>query len=315
MINITSTDQNANNTPILEVKDLKIKFNMYGTGTKQNIVEVVSSIDLDIPKGNIVAVVGSSGSGKSLLAHTILDILPPNAYYEGTIKYMGNTLTPKIQSKLRGKEIVLIPQSVDFLDPLMKVGKQVVGINGNKNTQREFFEKYDLDPNVAKMYPYQLSGGMARRILIATAISLNPSLIIADEPTAGLSTDLAIKALDDFRSMADHGTSILLITHDIDIALSVADYITVFYAGTTIEIAPASDFKNKISSLRHPYTKALIDALPQNSFNFIDGAQPYVHDNSICTFIDRCPIKSSECNNKISMTNIRGGKVRCINAT
>ena len=147
---------------VLQVDNLSVAFSMYNKGLSKRDLEVIHELSIDVKKGEIVAVVGSSGSGKSLLAHAIMGILPENAKTKGCIKYYNDELNEKYLRKVRGKDIAFIPQSVDFLDPLMKVGKQVVGINGNKERQKEVFKKYNLDDKVAEMYPFQLSGGMAR---------------------------------------------------------------------------------------------------------------------------------------------------------
>lgn len=308
-------DLMENKNSILNVENLTVSFNMYDRGFNKSNLEVIHELSLNVKKGEIIAVVGSSGSGKSILAHAIMGILPTNAQTSGTIKYNNEVLNSKNLKKLRGNEIAFIPQSVEFLDPLMKVGKQVKGINGSYEKVKEIFKKYKLDDNVLNMYPFQLSGGMARRILIATAVMNDAKLIIADEPTPGLSLDLALSAMEDFRDLADNGCSVLLITHDIDIALNVADRIAVFYAGTIVEIADVEDFKKGKDALRHPYSKAFIDALPQNEFKELGGFQPYAGKlPSGCLFCDRCPMRNSACNKNIKMRTVRGGEVRCVNA-
>ena len=206
------------NEKVLEVENLSVAFSMYDKGLNKNDLEVIHELSINVKKGEIVAVVGSSGSGKSLLAHAIMGILPGNAKVKGNIKFCEENLTEKYLKKIRGKDIAFIPQSIEFLDPLMKIGKQVIGINGNKEKQREVFKKYDLDDNVADKYPFQLSGGMARRVLIATAVMNNVKLIIADEPTPGLNLELAMDTLKHFREIANSGCGVLLITHDVDLA-------------------------------------------------------------------------------------------------
>ncbi|EKY22049.1 ABC transporter ATP-binding protein [Clostridium celatum] len=304
------------NEKVLEVENLSVAFSMYDKGLNKNDLEVIHELSINVKKGEIVAVVGSSGSGKSLLAHAIMGILPGNAKVKGNIKFCEENLTEKYLKKIRGKDIAFIPQSIEFLDPLMKIGKQVIGINGNKEKQREVFKKYDLDDNVADKYPFQLSGGMARRVLIATAVMNNVKLIIADEPTPGLNLELAMDTLKHFREIANSGCGVLLITHDVDLALNVADRIAVFYSGTIVEIAKVYDFIKGKEFLRHPYSKAFIDALPQNKFKAIPGFQPYAGNLPTgCLFGDRCPIRSEACNKAIEMRRLRGGEVRCINAT
>lgn len=301
---------------VLQVDNLSVAFSMYNKGLSKRDLEVIHELSIDVKKGEIVAVVGSSGSGKSLLAHAIMGILPENAKTKGSIKYYNNELNEKYLKKVRGKDIAFIPQSVDFLDPLMKVGKQVVGINGNKERQKEVFKKYNLDDKVAEMYPFQLSGGMARRVLIATAVMNEAKLIIADEPTPGLNLELAMETLNNFREIADNGCGVLLITHDVDLALNVADRIAVFYSGTIVEIAKVEDFIKGKDALRHPYSKAFIDALPQNKFKELPGYQPYAGNlPKGCLFRDRCSLKTDECYKTIKMRKVRDGEVRCINAT
>ena len=307
--------------PILSVKDLGISFSQYTKGLRRRELEVITNLDIDLYEGEILAVVGSSGSGKSLLAHAILGILPDNATTEGNIIYKGKTLTLKDKEKLRGREIVFIPQSVNFLDPLMKVSKQVkISIENKEEAnkrQRKIFNKYGLDKKVDNLYPFELSGGMARKVLLSTALVSDCKVIIADEPTPGLDEKSLNEALKDFRNIADSGCAILMITHDIEAALKIADKIAVFYAGTTLEIANVNDFKGDGKNLRHPYSKALFNALPQNGFKPIKGSQPMPNElPKGCLFQDRCECISEKC--RLIRPNARmarDGMVRCLNAT
>lgn len=299
--------------PVLRVRDLTVSFSMYDRGWKKKSLEVIHSLDVEVMPGEIVAVAGSSGSGKSVLAHSILGILPQNASVKGKIEYMGQPLTEEGQRKLRGREIAFIPQSVDFLDPLMKVGRQIKGIEGSDRRLREVMELYGLKEETADLYPFQLSGGMARRAMIASAMMGTPKLIVADEPTPGLDTALSENTLKSFRHLADGGCGILLITHDIDLALGVADRIAVFYAGTTVEVCPAGDFDRGGEMLRHPYSRALAQAMPQNGLKAANGSQPYAGNlPSGCLFADRCPLRTEKCGGEIPMREVRGGKVRCL---
>ena len=307
--------------PILSVKDLGISFSQHTKGLRRRELEVITNLDIDLYEGEILAVVGSSGSGKSLLAHAILGILPDNATTEGNIIYKGKTLTLKDKEKLRGREIVFIPQSVNFLDPLMKVSKQVkISIENKEKAnkrQRYIFNKYGLDKKVDNLYPFELSGGMARKVLLSTALVSDCKVIIADEPTPGLDEKSLNEALKDFRNIADSGCAILMITHDIEAALKIADKIAVFYAGTTLEIANVNDFKGDGKNLRHPYSKALFNALPQNGFKPIKGSQPMPNElPKGCLFQDRCEYISEKC--RLIRPNarmVRDGMVRCLNAT
>ena len=310
--------------PILKVKDLGISFSQYTNGLVRGDLNVIRNLDIELYEGEILAVVGSSGSGKSLLAHAILGILPDNACTQGDIIYKGEILDEKRKEKLRGDEIVLIPQSVNYLDPLKKVGKQIkISIKDkDKKTQDEIvdnlFKKYNLNKKVKNYYPFQLSGGMARKVLLSTALASDSKVIIADEPTPGLDEESLNEVLKDFRDIADSGRAILMITHDIMAALKIADKVAIFYSGSTLEIANTSDFKQKEVELRHPYTKALYKALPNHDFVPIDDkTQPL--PNGLpkgCVFSDRCPLKDKNCENQVpKIREIRNGKVRCIHAT
>lgn len=305
--------------PLLEVEDMSVTFKMYEKRLKQYDMKVISNLCINVNRGEILAIAGSSGSGKSLLAHGIMGILPENATMTGSIKYDGEELTRERQKVLRGKKIALVPQSISYLDPLMRIGKQVQGTNNSieaRKRQRESFRRYDLCENSEKLYPFQLSGGMARRVLISIADQEDIDLIIADEPTPGLDLELALKTLGHFREFANRDKAVILITHDIDLAINVADRIAIFYAGTTVEVAPAKDFHTGVEALRHPYTKALFNAMPQNGFNPITGTQPYGKDMpSGCLFAPRCKSVDENCNGNIPMRNLRGGMVRCNNAT
>lgn len=300
---------------ILEINNLSIAFKQYKDKTKQEYLPVISNLNVSVHEGEIVAVVGASGSGKSLLAHAVLGLLPSNAKWSGELYFLEKELDTRRMEQVRGKEIALVPQSVNYLDPLMKVGKQVR--NGRKSEavkkrQRGLFKKYGLGEETEELYPFECSGGMSRRILLSTALMENPRLLIADEPTPGMDSSMAKKAMEDFRNFADEGNGVLLITHDIELALETADRIAVFYAGTTVEEALAKDFQSE-ETLRHPYTKALWHAMPQNGFQIIEGSQPYVKSlPKGCVFGPRCPQFSQECEGEIPEKIVRCGTVRCI---
>ena len=205
---------------LLDVRHLSVSFESYDAKLQKVIFTAVKDMSLTLEKGKILAIVGSSGSGKSLLAHAVMGILPDNAKTGGTFYYKGEKLTKKIE-EIRGKKMAFIPQSISFLDPLMPVGEQVQGIQGKavRELQEKLFKHFHLKEGTDKLYPFQLSGGMARRILLSTALVGNSELIIADEPTPGLDLDTAVKALQDFRSIANEGRGIILITHDNSIAV------------------------------------------------------------------------------------------------
>ena len=305
--------------PLLEIHDLSVSFRMYDHGLEQTDLKVISDLHLTVYPGEIVAIAGSSGSGKSLLASAILGILPGNATVHGHISYKGQQLSAERQRQLRGTKIALVPQSVAYLDPLLKVGQQADGHKKPYPTEkrRSLFKRFGLPDKTEQLYPYQLSGGMARRVLVSTALITDSELIIADEPTPGMSLNQALEALKMFREMANEGKAVILITHDIDLAFEFADRVAVFYAGTTVETAPASDFKKGSDVLRHPYSKALWRALPQNGFHSIEGFQPYAGNlPKGCLFAPRCPYKTSKCEEGTPpVTEVRGGEVRCYHVT
>ena len=304
---------------LLEIHDLSVSFRMYDHGLEQTDLKVISDLHLTVYPGEIVAIAGSSGSGKSLLASAILGILPGNATVYGHISYKGQQLSAERQRQLRGTKIALVPQSVAYLDPLLKVGQQADGHKKPYPTEkrRSLFKRFGLPDKTEQLYPYQLSGGMARRVLVSTALITDSELIIADEPTPGMSLNQALEALKMFREMANEGKAVILITHDIDLAFEFADRVAVFYAGTTVETAPASDFKKGPDALRHPYSKALWRALPQNGFHSIEGFQPYAGNLPRgCLFAPRCPYKTSKCEEGIPpVKEVRGGEVRCYYVT
>ena len=255
---------------ILEVKNLNIGFNMYDKLLNQKLHQMVLELNVTIKKGEILAIAGSSGSGKSLMAHAILGILPKNTVVSAEIKFKNEIVDEDRLSQLRGKEITFVPQSIAYLDPLMTIEDQLMRKDINK---QDFFKVMDTlgftKADLGK-YPFQLSGGMARRVLIANTILSKADLIIADEPTPGLSLDLAIEVLNHFRNMANDGKGILLISHDIDLVCNIADRMSIFYGGHILETLNTKDFLKGEKYIRHPLTKAFWKALPQNDFEETD---------------------------------------------
>ena len=304
---------------LLEVNNLSISFTQYVQGLNRHDTKVISDLTIDVGESEIVAVLGSSGSGKSLLAHSILGILPYNSHVTGEIKYKGNVIDQEMKEKLRGKEICLIPQSVNFLDPLMKVSEQAIGEckddaehKEKKIRQREIFAKYGLDESVDDLYPFELSGGMARKVLLSTALIGDPDLLIADEPTPGLDAKSVAETIEDIRNLKEHGKGVLLITHEIDVALKTADRIAIFYSGYVIEINTVENFKN-VDNVLHPYSKALINSLPRNGFKLTEGVQP-LEDLPGCPYWENCPIRLDKCEkNKPELVEHDGIMIRCFN--
>ncbi|MDR1764511.1 MAG: ABC transporter ATP-binding protein [Lachnospiraceae bacterium] len=343
---------------ILEVKDFSLAFAMYDGVFHRRMLNVITNLNITVGEGEMVAVAGSSGSGKSLLAHGIMGILPQNAVTGGSVLWRGQPMTPKLLKKIRGRALAFVPQSVTYLDPLIRVGRQ---ITRDKGKLGELISRYHLKPEVARLYPHELSGGMTRRIMICAALAGSPELVVADEPTPGLSRHLAEHAMKHFREMADAGAGVLLVTHDIELAIRFADRIAVFYGGTTVETADAADFVNGDGrypngrdggdgagvgqvtgdsqdaggdgagagsepdgtgrrqgdgvGLRHPYSKALWAAMPQNGFVPTPGVQPYAGDLPAgCLYAPRCPMRTQACDVAPEPRPLRGGVVSCHHA-
>ena len=259
---------------MLSVRNLSVSFARYDRGLRQRDLVAISDLDLSVAAGEVVAVVGASGAGKSLLAHAVLGVLPANATVGGEIAFKGAPLTPARAEALRGREIALVPQSVAYLNPLLRVGRQVrraAELAGRPRREAAAaaaaqFGAYRLAADVGRRYPFEVSGGMARRVLMATATAGRADLLIADEPTNGLDGPVARESVRMLRAWADAGKAVVLITHDIETALEVADRVAVFRDGRTVETAPAAAFAGAGERLAEPYSRALWRALPQNDF-------------------------------------------------
>lgn len=261
---------------LLTVEDLSVSFRMYAEDepfftAQQREVSVIENLSISVHESEIVAVVGASGSGKTILADAVMGLFEPNALVSGRIWFDGEPADAAELGRLRGHGISLVPQSVSYLDPRMKVGRQVEGFAKGRSKaearelRKQLFERYGLGPEVANLYPFQLSGGMARRVLLCCALMDDPRLIVADEPTPGLDLPLAVRAMDDFRAFADKGGGVLLITHDIELALRVADRIAVFKDGTIVEETAVANFASP-DLLRSEFARELWHALPDHDW-------------------------------------------------
>ena len=259
---------------LLQIDDLSIGFSMYGgrsVRSTRSMHYVIEHLSLSIHEGEILALVGASGSGKSLLADASLGLFAPNALVTGRIWFDGEACDARTLAQLRGQKMAFVPQSIEALDPLQRVGKQIEGMargmskRAARERRRALFARYRLDETAARKYPFELSGGMARRVLLIGALMNNPRVIVADEPTPGLDMELAVRAMDDFRAFAGEGGGVLLITHDIELALRVADRIAVFKDGTVVEETATANFASP-DLLRHPFSRELWHALPEHDF-------------------------------------------------
>lgn len=261
---------------LLEVKSLKTHFKK-----NKRVVRAVDGIDFEIKKGETVALVGESGCGKSMTSLSIMGLVPSpeGKIVEGEILLDGVNLVElpeKKMYKVRGKDIAMIFQEpMTSLNPVLTIGDQLMSVIiyhlklTKKQAEKKAIEMLDLvgfsDPKkLLKDYPHRLSGGMRQRVMIAMAMSCNPKLLIADEPTTALDVTIQAQVLELMKKLSvQFSTSILLITHDLGVVSELAERVIVMYAGQIVEIANIDDlFGNPL----HPYTVGLIDSVPK-----IDG--------------------------------------------
>ena len=263
---------------LLQLDDVSVGFERYagrGVLAPRETRFVVEHLSLSLHEGEILALVGASGSGKTLIADTIMGLFAANAQVTGRVWFDGAAMDERSLAPLRGNRIAFVPQSVESLDPLQRVGRQIERLAQGMTKQeararrRELFARYRLDEETARRYPFELSGGMTRRVLLIGALMNRPRVIVADEPTPGLDMELAVRAMDDFRTFANDGGGVLLITHDIELALRVADRIAVFQDGTVVEETAVASFASP-DLLQHPFSKALWHALPEHGMKIDD---------------------------------------------
>ena len=240
---------------ILEVKNLSVEFKK-----DKKPFFAVSDVSFDVKEGEILGLAGESGCGKSSLSRAILGIQKKGV--TGSVKHFAK----RPQMVFQDPAGSLNPsEKIEFiLEEPIKV-KGHFDKEERKRRVRDMLKKVDLDEEILDRYPHELSGGMARRVLLCCALMDSPRLIIADEPTPGLDLDLAVRALADFREFANAGGGVMLITHDIELALQVADRVAVFKDGTIIEETGVESFRSP-DTLQHPFTKALWHALPEHGF-------------------------------------------------
>lgn len=256
---------------LLEIERLSVSFTQYSRGLRRRRLTPVSDMSLTARAGEVTALVGASGSGKTLLGLAVLGLLPANAHTSGRIDFGGEALDTERVERLRGREITLLPQAVSHLDPTARVGDQVAralelaGRNGAE--ARKALADQGLASEVARLHPHQLSGGMARRVLLAMALAGHRDLLIADEPTPGLDPALARETMSRLRAIADAGTAVVLVSHDLPEALRIADQVVITHQGRTLETAQVAQFEGTGDALVHPYSRALWRALPANGFH------------------------------------------------
>lgn len=291
---------------VLIVKDLWVKY-----FTSSGVINAVSGVSFSLSRGEMLAVVGESGSGKSTLGYALLNMVPkPGRIVKGEILLDGVNilkLSEEELRKIRGSKISIVFQDpFTTLDPLRKIRDQFMeflmehGIDKNNALKiaREYIEAVGLTERVLDSYPHQLSGGQKQRVSIAMAISLNPSVVVADEPTTALDVVVQKQIMDLISDIKRrYSSSFILITHDLALALERADSVMVMYGGYVMEMAS----KNELAkNMAHPYTKALFESLPRIKQRtlpkYLTGYPPDLRNPPPgCIFHPRCPFASEKC--------------------
>jgi len=306
---------------LLSVRDLNVRF-----PTGEGTVHASRDVSLSMESGEVLGLVGETGSGKSVIGQAIMRLLPTSAKIDGTILFEGNELTTlpdHLMHALRGRFISLVPQNPSgSLDPLVRNGMQIGEIFIERGIVKKaawekvctLLDAVGLLPaeQIAQGYPHELSGGMRQRLTTSIAIAEHSRLIIADEPTKGLdyhARETTARVLSEIKKRDN--ASLLIITHDLYLAECICDRIAVLYAGEIVEIGPSQQI---FAYPRHPYTQALIRAIPKNGLVPLDGQSPSLMAlPEGCSFADRCSCHSEICTKEhpdLIQKSIEGG-VRC----
>jgi peptide/nickel transport system ATP-binding protein len=306
--------------PIIEISDLTVAFQ--GSDYRLTTIE---SMDLKVRTGETLAVIGESGSGKSVLGLSILGLLPDNAQIRGSVLFKGKNLIDALYADLqdiRGGMIAWIPQNPKTgFNPSMKMGKQVaepsvIHLGQSWSEARiqaiKLFEQFHILPADywAGEYPVSYSGGMLQRAMVAMGTSTNPEVIIADEPTKGVDVHNKADIVELFSGLKEKGITQIQITHDLDFAAELADRVVVIYCGLIVEATEGNQF---FSRPHHPYSQGLLKSLPQNGLYPIPGSALPMHINiKGCRFRERCSDTLHECWNTIPGIVLEEDFVRCV---
>ena len=307
----------ANAVPLLDVHDLHTQFD-----TPAGVVRAVDGVSYSLRSGETLGVVGESGCGKSVTALSILRLVssPPGRIAGGAIRFEGTdllTLSESEMEKVRGNRISMIFQEpMTSLNPLLTVGRQIseaVALHQRLSQRAAMDRAVDMLRRVhmpepeqrVHAFPHQLSGGMRQRVMIAMALSCNPKVLIADEPTTALDVTIQAQILDLMRELRDTlGTAIILITHDMGVVAENADRVVVMYAGRKVEEAPVDELFERPA---HPYTRGLLGSIPsldlvgrvprgRSRLNEIKGMVPSLFNlPKGCSFAPRCAMATDHC--------------------
>lgn len=305
---------------LLEVKDLFVEF-----PSMEGSVKAVSRVAFDVKEGETFGIIGESGSGKSVVGLSLLRLLPANARISGNICFAGKdlfSLSPSELREIRGKRISLMPQNpAGTLNPTLKNGLQIaevferrrIGKSEGMQKALSLMKKLFLrnPEKICAFYPHQLSGGMQQRLIATISLSFEPELLIADEPTKGLDPEAREGTVELFMKIKrEYGKTLLLITHDLNLAYEICDRVAVMYAGEIVELDKASKV---LQSPSHPYTKGLLQAQPRNGLIPLGGQSPSrIKLPEGCFFHERCRHANIECSKlHPEMINYNGGRVRC----
>jgi peptide/nickel transport system ATP-binding protein len=296
---------------LLEVRDLKVSFTI-----EEGLVQAVDGVSFDLREGEILAIVGESGCGKSVTAMTLLGLTrSPNARFGGTATYKGTELvgaTDEELQRVRGAEIAMVFQDpMTSLNPVMRIGSQIVeqiqAHTGMPDAQArvrtiELLERVGIPRAADRVdsYPFEFSGGMRQRVMIALALSCDPSVLIADEPTTALDVTIQAQILDRIRRLRDEtGAAVILVTHDLGVVADIADRIAVMYAGRIVEEGTLDDV---FYDPQHPYTWGLLGSITRvdrprpERLPAIAGLPPSLADRPEgCHFRPRCPHEFEQC--------------------
>ena len=297
--------------PLLTVEDLRVTF-----ATEEGVVQAVEGVSFEVAPGEILAVVGESGSGKSVTAMTLMGLTrSPNAGFEGTAHYKGTELVHAAEEQLRrvrGAEIAMIFQDpMTSLNPVQKIGSQIVeqiqeheALPDQQARERavELLERVGIPRARERVdnYPFEFSGGMRQRVMIALALSCNPSVLIADEPTTALDVTIQAQILQRMRELRDEtGAAIILVTHDLGVVADIADRIAVMYSGRIVEEGTLDQI---FYDPQHPYTWGLLGSIARvdrprpERLPAIAGLPPSLADRPEgCHFRPRCPHEFAKC--------------------